>query len=104
MTVKTLPITIIVSEPDVRGGRPVIAGTRLTVADIVAYYIYGGLTPENLAVSFKLSLGQVHAALAYYFLNKAEIEAEMRQDAAQAEQAIEALAREGRALRFEWVS
>jgi uncharacterized protein (DUF433 family) len=66
MTQKTLSIDEIVCNPKIRGGRPVIKGTGLRVSDVVAWTVYGGLTPEPLAVDFDLTLGQVHAALAYY--------------------------------------
>jgi hypothetical protein len=43
------------------------------------------MSPEELAVQFKLTLGQVYAALAYYYTHKAEIDEEMRRDQATAD-------------------
>lgn len=96
-----LNISEIVSDPAVRGGQPIIAGTRLRVSDIVAYYVHAGRTPEELAVGFSLELGQVLAALAYYHLHKAQIDAEMRANADEAEKWMNQAAKQGRLIRFE---
>jgi uncharacterized protein (DUF433 family) len=85
MAAKVLPIETILCDPDVRGGRPIVAGTSLRVSDIAAYHIYGGLSPEELAVQFNLDLAQVHAALSYYFTHRTEIQTEIRETAEQAE-------------------
>jgi len=67
--------TFIVSSPDIRGGRPRIAGTGVTVQRIVGWYKLG-LAPEDIPDEIgHLSLAQVYAALAYYHANKDEIEA-----------------------------
>jgi len=75
MTTTTVDIgTLIVQTPDIRGGRPRIAGTGVTVQRIVGWYKLG-LTPEEIAGEFgHLALAQVHAALAYYHANREEIE------------------------------
>ncbi len=80
-----LNIDVIVSDEGVRGGRPTIAGTTLRVSDVAAYHTYGGLSPEEIAVQFRLALAQVYAALAYYYMHKAEIDAEMHGNADEAE-------------------
>ncbi|MGB9300172.1 MAG: DUF433 domain-containing protein [Anaerolineae bacterium] len=67
--------SLITLTPDVRGGRPRIAGTSVTVQRIVGWYKLG-LTPEQIAYEFgHLSLAQVYAALAFYHANRDEIEA-----------------------------
>jgi len=67
--------TLITTTPDVRGGRPRIAGTSVTVQRIVGWYKLG-LTPEQIADEFgHLSLAQVYAALGHYHANRDEIEA-----------------------------
>ncbi|RPI97581.1 MAG: DUF433 domain-containing protein [Chloroflexi bacterium] len=96
MVATVLSIDTIVSDPKIRGGRPIIAGTGIRVIDIVAYYRYGGQTPEELATGFALSLGQVHAALAYYHLHKDEIDESMRAEAERAEQLIAELEKQGK--------
>jgi uncharacterized protein (DUF433 family) len=80
-----LSIDTIVSDPQVRGGRPSIAGRTITVSDLVGRYLVWGTSPEELAVQFKLTLGQVHAALAYYYTHQAEMDEEMRRDQATAD-------------------
>ena len=101
MAATFLTISEIVSDPAVRGGRPVIAGTTLRVSDVAAQYVYGGFTPEELAVGFQLSLGQIHAALAYYHLNKAEIDAEIRRNAEEAESLLADIKKQGRLVELE---
>jgi uncharacterized protein (DUF433 family) len=68
---------IIVRDPALRGGRPVIAGSGVTVRTVVGHYKLG-LTPEEIAAELDLGLGHVYAALSYYHLNRDEIEADMR--------------------------
>jgi uncharacterized protein (DUF433 family) len=64
----------------VRGGRPVVAGTSVSVQRIAASYQLG-LHAEEIAENFgHLSLAQVHAALAYYHSNREEIEAYLREE------------------------
>jgi uncharacterized protein (DUF433 family) len=67
--------TLIVSSPEIRGGRPRIAGTGVTVQRVVGWYKLG-LAPEDIADEIEhLNLAQVYAALAYYHANRDEIEA-----------------------------
>ena len=54
--------------------RPRIAGTRVSVQQIVVWH-KRGLTPEEIGGRFgNLNLAQIHAALAYYYANQDEIE------------------------------
>lgn len=72
--------TFIVEDSDIRGGRPRIAGTGVTVQRIVSWYMLS-LSPEEIADRIgHLSLAQVHAALAYYHANREEVEAAMATD------------------------
>jgi uncharacterized protein (DUF433 family) len=73
------PLTLeglIVRDPKLRDGRPIIAGTGVTVRTIVGHYKLG-LTPEETADEMGLELAGVYAALAYYHLNRDEIEADI---------------------------
>lgn len=80
MAVTALHIDVIVSNPTIRNGSPIINGTTIRVSDLVAYHTTGDkLTAEQLAENFKLSMGQVYAALAYYHLHKTKIDAEIAQ-------------------------
>ncbi len=77
--------SLIDRDPAIRGGRPKIAGTGVTVMRVAAWYKMG-LTPEEIATQYgHLSLAQVHAALAYYHANPEEIEADLAQEEAFAE-------------------
>ncbi len=63
--------------PDVRGGRPCIDGTRITVMDIVTLERMG-LPPEAMRTHYSsrpLTLAEVHAALTYYYDHKNEVDA-----------------------------
>jgi uncharacterized protein (DUF433 family) len=74
--------TLIDRDPSVRGGRPKIAGTGLTVSRIAGWYKVG-MTPEEIALDYPhLTLAQVHAALAYYHANQAEVDADLARDQA----------------------
>jgi uncharacterized protein (DUF433 family) len=51
--------------PDVRSGKPCIAGTRITVYDILEY-LAGGMTEEEILRDFpSLTRDDVRAALAF---------------------------------------
>src|SRR2546430_1468662 len=72
--------TLLDRDPKIRGGRPKIAGTGLTVSRIAGWHKMG-MTPEEIALEYPhLTLAQVHAALAYYHVNRDEIEADLAQD------------------------
>ncbi len=78
--------SLIVQTPDVRGGRPRIAGTGVSVRRIVGWYKLG-LTAEEIAAELPhLTLAQVHAALAYYHANQEEIERDIADEAVAADQ------------------
>ena len=72
--------SLISRRSDIRGGRPCIAGTGVSVRRIAEWHNMG-LIPEEIARKFgHLSLAQVHAALAYYHANKAEIDADLQSE------------------------
>jgi uncharacterized protein (DUF433 family) len=74
--------TLIVRSPDIRGGRPRIVGTGVTVRRIVGWFKLG-LSPEEIGAQFgHISVGQVYAALAYYHANRDEIDADIAADEA----------------------
>lgn len=77
--------TMIVRESGFKHGRPHIAGTGLTVHRIAIWYKLGH-EPEEIARRYgHITVAQVHAALAHYLANQAEIEAEIAADEAEAE-------------------
>ena len=62
-------------DPKVCGGNACIDGTRIRVMDIVCLLQEGHVPEQMLNVfSAPLTLGQVHAALAYYYDHRDEIE------------------------------
>jgi uncharacterized protein (DUF433 family) len=85
MSVQVLPIESVVSDPEIRGGQPLIAGTTLRVSDLAAYHTLAGLTPDQLSAQFDLDLAQIYAALSYYYRHKVAVDAEIRANADQAE-------------------
>jgi uncharacterized protein (DUF433 family) len=68
--------------PGVRGGRPCVDGTRITVMDIVALERMGLPAEEmrNYYSSRPLTLAEVYAALTYYHDHKAEVDACFEED------------------------
>ena len=72
--------------PDVRFGKPRIAGTRITVSDIVIMYLRMGQSLESIAAKYDLPLAGVHAAMAYYYDHQAEIDRRMEEGEAFAEE------------------
>ena len=83
-TVQTLE-GLVIRNPELRGGRPVIAGTGVTVRTIVRWH-QSGLTLEEIAVRIgHLSLSQVHAALAYYYANQDMMDREMAAEEAESD-------------------
>lgn len=69
----------ITKTPGVCGGKACIAGHRIRVMDIVGWHERGGLSPDEIVDQFpSITLADVYAALAYYFDNKDEIEANFR--------------------------
>lgn len=77
--------SLISRRPDIRGGRPCVAGTGVSVHRIAQWH-NAGLIPEEIANKFgHLSLAQVHAALAYYHANRAEVDADIDAEAQQTE-------------------
>ena len=69
--------TLLVRTPGVCGRRLRVAGTRVTVNQIVTQYKRGE-TPEEVVQHFPhVLLGQIYAALAYYHSNQSQVEKEL---------------------------
>ncbi len=72
----------ITKTPGVCGGRACIVGHRIRVMDIVVWHEKRGYTPDEIVQMFPgISLADVHAALAYYFDHREEIEQDLREEA-----------------------
>lgn len=74
---------LIVSDPEIHNGRPVIANTGSTVRAIAIMYKQG-LSPEEISGELPLSLAQVYAALTYYHMHSDEIERDIAADSEEA--------------------
>jgi uncharacterized protein (DUF433 family) len=62
------------------GGKPCVADTRIRVWDI-ATASQAGQSPDEILASFPhLTLSDVHAALAYYYDNREQIEKQMARE------------------------
>ncbi len=76
--------SLIESRAGVHGSRPCVAGTSVSVRRIAQWHNMG-LVPEEIAQKFgHLSLAQVHAALAHYHANQAELDSDMEAEAREA--------------------
>ncbi len=84
MTTKTLDQHIECT-PDIAAGKARIAGHRITVQNIAIWYNRLGMTPDEIASEYDLTLADVHAALAYYFDHRAEIDKSIEESEAFAE-------------------
>lgn len=71
--------------PDVRGGKPCVAGSRITVAEVVLMYLRLGQSLEEIAGKYDLPLASVYATMAYYYDHQAEIDQSIAEDRAFAE-------------------
>jgi uncharacterized protein (DUF433 family) len=71
----TLPVHI-----DEAGPRPIIVGTDIKVAQIASEHEHLGMTPDEIVEAHPhLTLGDVHAALAYYYDHPDAIRADWRE-------------------------
>jgi uncharacterized protein (DUF433 family) len=66
--------------PDICGGRPRVAGTRVPVHRIACYHQLGYSPEEMLGLLNSLSLSQIYAALAYALANPEEIQEALREE------------------------
>ena len=64
----------IVITPGTCGGKPRIAGHRITVQDVVVWHERMGMSPEEIATTYPtITLADVFAALAYYHDHREKI-------------------------------
>ncbi len=81
MTMKTLDQHIEITS-GVAGGKPRIAGHRITVQNIVVWHEALGESADEIADAHDLTLADVHAALAYYFDHQEEIDRDLAESQA----------------------
>ena len=61
-------------------GRPCVAGTGIRVWDIYVLHERQGRSPDEIIAAFPhITLADVHAALAYYWDNKDDIDRQMKE-------------------------
>jgi uncharacterized protein (DUF433 family) len=94
--------TLLVSSPDVCGGRLRIDGTRITINQIAALYKQGSDAEEIADQYPHLTLAQVYAALSHYHANQGEIDADLEAEKREAdvEAVTNSTTREGRLEAF----
>jgi uncharacterized protein (DUF433 family) len=68
--------------PAVAGGKPRIAGHRITVQNIAIWHERMGMSADEIATEHGLTLGDVYAALAYYYDHREQIDESTRADEA----------------------
>ena len=69
--------TLLTSSPEIRDGRPCIRGTGISVHRVAILHNLGH-SPEEIVRKYEhLTIAGVHAALAYYFANKQEVDADV---------------------------
>jgi len=67
--------------PGVAGGKPRIAGHRITVQNVVVWHERLGMSADEIATEYGVTLADVFAALAYYHDHREEIEQAIQDDA-----------------------
>src|ERR1700694_2869362 len=66
------------STPGACGGRPRIDGHRITVEDVAIWHERMGMSPDEIVSAHpSITLADVHAALAYYYENREQIDADI---------------------------
>src|SRR5205823_15098566 len=66
--------------PGVCGGKPRSKGHRIKVQHIVVWHERMGMSPDEIVSQHPgLTLGDVHAALTYYWDHREQIEADIRE-------------------------
>jgi uncharacterized protein (DUF433 family) len=66
--------------PGICGGKPRIAGHRIKVQHVAIWHERMGMTPDEIVSQHPgITLADVHAALAYYFDHREQIEADIKE-------------------------
>lgn len=77
--------SLLVARPGYRDGRPCLRGTGMTVHSVAAAHLLG-LTAEDICQQNPdLDPSLFHAALAFYFANRDQIDADLERDRVEGE-------------------
>jgi uncharacterized protein (DUF433 family) len=63
----------------VRGGKPCIAGRGIKVQNVYVWHEVMGMSADEIALAYDLTLAQVYAALTYAFEHLEEIQADIEE-------------------------
>ena len=74
-------LTFVVSTPGICGGQPRIAGTRIPVWTLAAYWSQNVSDSELLRFFPHLNAGQIRAAKDYYLAHRRKIDQAVREQA-----------------------
>jgi uncharacterized protein (DUF433 family) len=80
---QTLPVIAeyISLRPGHCDGKPHITGHRIKVQHVAIWHERMGMTPEEIAATYpSISLPAIHAALAYYYSHRTDIDADIDRD------------------------
>lgn len=103
MATKTLDQHIEIT-PGVVGGKPRIAGHRISVHDIALWHERLGRSADEIATEYGLTLADVYAALAYYFDHREEIDQQIEQGQTLAEDSRQRTPSKVSQKRREWTA
>jgi uncharacterized protein (DUF433 family) len=68
-------------DPDICGGKPRVAGHRVKVQHVAIWHERQGKSPDEIVAEHpELTLADVHAALAYYYDYRQQIDTDIRTD------------------------
>ena len=71
----------IVSKPDVCGGRPCIAGTRIRVQDIYVWHELQSRSADEIVSDYPhITMADVYAALTYYWDHRDDMQRQMLEE------------------------
>lgn len=80
VTVGSITTPHIEASPGIVGGKPRIAGHRITVHNVVIWHERLGLSADEIASNYGVSLADVYAALTYYYDHRQEIDGSILSD------------------------
>jgi uncharacterized protein (DUF433 family) len=73
------------TSPNVRSGKVCLAGSRISVDDVVVLHLRLGRSLEEVAGTYDLPLAALHTAMAHYYDHQAEVDRSIQEDLAFAE-------------------